>query len=155
MELFNSYIKRFKQHHFNIKQQYAFWKRALIHVDFSENYSCKYSSQVQAVHFGASHQQATLHTGVLYVGRHPEPVCFNTISPSRHKGPPAIWQHLHPVLDYLQAQHPQVSVLHFLSDGPCTEYKQRGAVRRGFKAGSWKFSEASHRKGAPDGAGGP
>ena len=154
MELFNSYIKRFKQHHFNIKQQYAFWKRALIHVDFSENYSCKYSSQVQAVHFGASHQQATLHTGVLYVGRHPEPVCFNTISPSRHKGPPAIWQHLHPVLDYLQAQHPQVSVLHFLSDGPCTEYKQRGAVRRGFKAGSWKFSEASHRKGAPDGAGG-
>ncbi|XP_030251615.1 uncharacterized protein LOC115568462 [Sparus aurata] len=171
IELLHSYIKRFKQHHFNIKQQYAFCRElkknmsgeeALIHVDFSENYSCKYSSQVQAVHFGASHQQATLHTGVLYVGRHPEPVCFSTISPSRHKGPPAIWQHLHPVLDYLQAQHPQVSVLHFLSDGPCTQYKQRGNFflfateldRRGFKAGSWNFFEASHGKGAPDGVGG-
>lgn len=31
---------------------------------FSENYNCKYSTEVQAVHFGASHQQATLHTGV-------------------------------------------------------------------------------------------
>ncbi|KAL7857118.1 hypothetical protein SRHO_G00160170 [Serrasalmus rhombeus] len=171
VELFHSYIKRFKQHHFNIKQQYAFYRElkknmsreeALIHVDFSENYSCKYSSQVQAVHFGPSHQQATLHTGVLYVGRHPEPVCFCTISPSRYKSPPAIWQHLHPVLDYLHTQHPQVSVLHFLSDGPCTQYKQRGNFflftteldKRGFKAGSWNFFEASHGKGAPDGVGG-
>uniref|UniRef100_UPI00358F15CF uncharacterized protein n=1 Tax=Myxine glutinosa TaxID=7769 RepID=UPI00358F15CF len=135
---------------------------ALIHIDFSENYSCKYSSQIQAVHFGASHQQATLHTGVLYVGGKPEPVCFSTISPCRHKSPPAIWQHLNPVLDYLQATHPQVSVLHFLSDGPCTQYKQRGnfflfsteLYRRGFMAGSWNFFEASHGKGAPDGVGG-
>ena len=76
MELFHSYIKRFKQHHFNIKQQYALCRElkknmsrevALIHVDCSENYSCKYSSRGQVVHFGASHQQATLHTGVLYV----------------------------------------------------------------------------------------
>lgn len=93
-------------------------EEALIHVDFSENYSCKYSSEVQAVHFGASHQQATLHTGVLYVGGHPESVCFSTICPNRQKGPPAIWQHLNPVLDYLQAQHPQVSVLHFLTTDP-------------------------------------
>lgn len=124
IELFRSFVKKFKMHHFNIKQQYAFCRElknnmsgeeALIHVDFSENYSCKYSSQVQVVHFGASHQQATLHTGVLYVGGLSEPVCFSTISPSRHKGPPAIWQHLNPGLDYLQGQHPQVSVLHFLS----------------------------------------
>ncbi|KAL4009294.1 hypothetical protein ACER0C_003146 [Sarotherodon galilaeus] len=171
IELFQSFVKKFKMHHFNIKQQYAFCRElknnmsgeeALIHVDFSENYSCKYSSQVQAVHFGASHQQATLHTGVLYVGGLSEPVCFSTISPSRHKGPPAIWQHLNPVLDYLQGQHPQVSVLHFLSDGPCTQYKQRGNFylftteldRRRFKTGSWNFFEASHGKGAPDGVGG-
>ncbi|KAL4005767.1 hypothetical protein ACER0C_005480 [Sarotherodon galilaeus] len=171
IELFHSFVKKFKMHHFNIKQQYAFCRElknnmsgeeALIHVDFSENYSCKYSSQVQAVHFGASHQQATLHTGVLYVGGLSEPVCFSTISPSRHKGPPAIWQHLNPVLDYLQGQHPQVSVLHFLSDGPCMQYKKRGNFylftteldKRGFKTGSWNFFEASHGKGAPDGVGG-
>ncbi len=170
-ELFHTYLQRFKQHHFNIKQQFAFCRElkknmsgeeALIHIDFSENYSCKYSSQIQAVHFGSSYQQATLHTGMLYVGGKPEPICFSTISPCRHKGPPAVWQHLNPVLDYLQATYPQVSVLHFFSDGPCTQYKQRGNFflfsteldRRGFKAGSWNFFEASHSKGAPDGVGG-
>ncbi len=116
-ELFHTYLQRFKQHHFNIKQQFAFCRElkknmsgeeALIHIDFSENYSCKYSSQIQAVHFGSSHQQATLHTGMLYVGGKPEPICFSTISPCRHKGPPAVWQHLNPVLDYLQATYPQV-----------------------------------------------
>ncbi len=99
---------------------------------------------------------------MLYVGGKPEPICFSTISPCRHKGPPAVWQHLNPVLDYLQATYPQVSVLHFFSDGPCTQYKQRGNFfifsteldRRGFKAGSWNFFEASHGKGAPDGVGG-
>ncbi|MEQ2213903.1 hypothetical protein XENOCAPTIV_023108 [Xenoophorus captivus] len=124
IELFQSYVKRFKMHHFNIKQQYAFCcelkkmmseEEALVHVDFLENCSCKYSSQVQAVHFRASHQLATLHTGVSYVGRHPEAVCFRTISASKHKGHSAIWQHINPVVDYLQAQHPLVSVLHFLS----------------------------------------
>lgn len=57
--------------------------------------------------------------------------------------------------DYLQGQHPQVSVQHILSDG------QRGNFylftteldRRGFKAGSWNYFEASHGKGAPDGVG--
>ncbi len=99
---------------------------------------------------------------MLYVGGKPEPICFSTISPCRHKGPPAVWQHLNPVLDYLQATYPQVSVLHFFSDGPCTQYKQRGNFflfsteldRRGFKAGSWNFFEASHSKGAPDDVGG-
>ncbi len=47
-ELFHTYLQRFKQHHFNIKQQFAFCRElkknmsgeeALIHIDFSENYS--------------------------------------------------------------------------------------------------------------------
>lgn len=42
-ELFHTYLQRFKQHHFNIKQQYAFCRElkknmpgeeALIHIDF-------------------------------------------------------------------------------------------------------------------------
>ncbi len=42
--------------------------------DFSENYSCKNSSEIQAVRFGSSHQQATLHTGVLSIGGEKEPI---------------------------------------------------------------------------------
>lgn len=37
----------------------------LLHVDFSENYSCKYAQEVQSVLSGGSHQQAMLHTGLL------------------------------------------------------------------------------------------
>ena len=77
-------------------------------------------------------------------------------------GPPAIWEHMAPVLDHVQTNYPMVSVLHFLSDGPCTQYKQKRNLypfstelaRRGLKGGTWNFFEASHGKGAPDGVGG-
>jgi len=39
---------------------------AIMIIDFSENYLCKYSSETQSVHFGVSRQQVSLHTGVLY-----------------------------------------------------------------------------------------
>ncbi|XP_028254033.1 uncharacterized protein LOC114441699 isoform X2 [Parambassis ranga] len=171
LEQMNLLLHRFKRHMFNINNQFSHYRalrhglkahECLIHVDFSENYLCKYSTEIQAVHFGASHQQATLHTGVLYMHAMPQPMSFCTVSPSRQKGPPAIWQYLSPVLDYLQSAHPEVSTIHFYSDGPCTQYKQRGnfflfcteLFRRGFAAGTWNFFEASHGKGAPDGVGG-
>lgn len=34
----------------------------LLHIDFSENYLCKYSEEVQAIHFGGSKTQLSLHT---------------------------------------------------------------------------------------------
>ena len=33
-------------------------------IDFSENYACKYGTEVHSVHFGASRAQCTLHTSV-------------------------------------------------------------------------------------------
>lgn len=38
----------------------------VVHCDFSENYVCKFTEEVQAMHFGASKQQISLHTGVIY-----------------------------------------------------------------------------------------
>lgn len=73
LEWLNLLLHRFKRHTFNINNQFTHYRalrqnlkvhECLIHVDFSENYLCKYSTEIQAVHFGASHQQATLHTGV-------------------------------------------------------------------------------------------
>ncbi|KAJ8334000.1 hypothetical protein SKAU_G00413190 [Synaphobranchus kaupii] len=71
---------------------------SLLHIDFSENYSCKYSKEIQSVHFGGSHQQASLHTGVLYTAGEEAPRTFCSISPSRRHEPVAIWAHLDPVL---------------------------------------------------------
>ncbi|KAK6169376.1 hypothetical protein SNE40_020442 [Patella caerulea] len=78
-------IKRFEevlpdicQHIFNIKHQFKMSKilkekvaddpaHALIHIDFSENWVSKFANEIQAVHFGGSHVQITLHTGVMYI----------------------------------------------------------------------------------------
>lgn len=168
-ERFHTHLTKFKRHLFNIRQQYAYYRglhssmandECLIHIDFSENFSCKYSNEIQSVHFGSSHQQATLHTGVIYVGGNQEPTCFTSISPSKHKSPAAIWEHLKPAMDYVQTTYPEVSVVHFFSDGPCTQYRQKGnfflfsteLAKRGLR-GTWNFFESSHGKGAPDGVG--
>ncbi|XP_058628776.1 uncharacterized protein LOC131538729 [Onychostoma macrolepis] len=171
LELFQCQLKNFRRHLFNIKRQFTYHQElrrsmkdheCLIDVDFSENYACKYSSEIQAVHFASNQQQATLHTGVLHVGGVEEHVCFGTISSSKEKGPAAIWTHLSPILDLVKASYPNVTVVHFFSDGPCTQYRQKGNFymfctklqKYGFKAGTWNFFEASHGKGAPDGVGG-
>ena len=170
VQLFHTLLFRFRKHIFNIKQQYAYCRElkknmsadeCLIHIDFSENFTCRYGTEIQSVHFGSSHEQAVLHTGVLYVGQNQQPTCFTTISPSRNKAPPAIWAHLSPVLDDLQHTHPNISTVHFFSDGPCTQYRQKGNLfmfstelaKRGLRAGFWNFFEAGHGKGAPDGVG--
>ncbi len=71
-------MKDFKRHLFNIKNQNREFKsckenlvenEAAILVDFSENYSCKLAKEIQSYHFGSSRNQATLHTGVFYVGK--------------------------------------------------------------------------------------
>ena len=79
----------------------------MLHVDFSENYTCKYTNETQALHFGGSHEQSSLHTGVIYVGI--DTIPFFTISKSGHKDSPAIWTHLTPIIEMIMEQNPQVT----------------------------------------------
>ena len=60
---FHQQLKVFKQHIFYVTSQYAFYTKvrdniqsqeAVIHVDFSENYECKWESAIQSAHYGAS-----------------------------------------------------------------------------------------------------
>lgn len=165
---FQDRMVKFRCHLFNIRWQYRAYRElrenllsheCLLHIDFSENYVCQYSDEVQSVHFGGSHQQATLHTGVLYTAQNP-PLPFCSISPSRRHDPPAIC--VHPVLDMIKTKFPEVSCLHFFSDGPATQYRQKGnffllsrePFKNGFQEVTWSFFEANHGKGAPDGVGG-
>ncbi|KAI0217102.1 hypothetical protein LSAT2_031001 [Lamellibrachia satsuma] len=59
----------------------------------------------------------------------------------------------------MQVNHPNIEVLHFFSDGPTAQYRQKvlfstKVFDMGYQAGSWNFWEASHGKGAPDSIGG-
>ncbi|KAL7861848.1 hypothetical protein SRHO_G00132890 [Serrasalmus rhombeus] len=142
---FQERLAHYRQHLYNIRQM-AIWN---------------ISAEIQSVHFGGSHQQATLHTGVLYIKAEQPIIPFCSISPSRQHDPPAIWAHLSPILTQLRERCPGVTRLHFFSDGPATQYKQKAnfymlstePFKMGFKETSWHFFEASHGKGAPDGIG--
>ena len=67
--------KKLTRHIFNIRHQFNSLEtlmdtidetEAVLHVDFSENYICKLAEEIQAMHFGGSRSQASLHTAVLY-----------------------------------------------------------------------------------------
>lgn len=88
VETFATLLQKCRRHLYNIRQQHAFSRalkqnlpanQCVVRVDFTENYACKYSAEVQSVHFGASHQQATLHTGVYHVGGEPAPTSCTSI----------------------------------------------------------------------------
>lgn len=155
-EFFQCQLTNFKRHLFNIKHQFTFYcqlkksmknHECIIHVDFSENCACKYSSEIQAVHFASNQHQSTLQTGVLHVGGMEEHVFCATISPSKEKGPGAKWTHLSPILDLVKDSYPKVTMVHFFSDEPCTQYRQKDSFylfctklqECGFQSGTWNF----------------
>jgi len=156
------------QHVYNVRHQFRAYRtlkqsietnEAVIHVDFSENYICKNAVEIQSAHFGGSNKQATLHTGVAYLfGEHQS---FTTISESLRHDPSAIWAHLKPVLHELKRRHPEITDLHFWSDGPTTQYRNKANFyffstvlhQMGYHAATWNFFESGHGKGAPDGIG--
>ena len=159
------------RHLYNIRHQYRAIRamketlhdtEAALHIDFAENYGCKLNREVQAMHFGASKGQVTIHNGVLYT--HDRTVSFATISDSTRHDPCAVWSYLCPVLGWLQDMVPQISLLHFISDGPATQYKCRKnfylyshkvfELLPSLTRTTWNFLEAGHGKGAADGVGG-
>ncbi|KAL2087166.1 hypothetical protein ACEWY4_018225 [Coilia grayii] len=169
LEDFSAGVKdKLGKHVYNIRHQYAAIRglketlredELVLHVDLAENFQCKYSSEVQAVHFGDSHHQVSLHTGVAYTCREVKSIC--SISPSYRHDPSAIWAHLTPVLIYLIEKYPEATTLHVVSDGPTTQYRSKKnfflltnvPYQMGWKRVTWNVLEAGHGKGPADGIG--
>lgn len=177
-EKLHDMVPSFMQHVCNIMHQYKSIKdqkksmksnELLIHVDFSENYQCKYTKEIQSCHFGGSRQQVTLHTGVMYykdendVNDTTQCLSFCSMSQSLRHDASAIIAHLKPILIYAKAVVQEIKIIHFLSDSPTTQYRNRTIFHlisnylgkfMGTKAITWNYSECGHGKGAPDGIGG-
>lgn len=160
-------VQKLLKHERNIVHQYETIKSlkqiltdkdAIIHMDFSENYNAKYNREIQSFHFGGSRMQICLHTVVVYTKD--STACYCTISSNLSHNVGAIWAHLEPVLKSLPST---VENLHFLSDGPVTQYRNKTmffilACRllefySNTITFSWNYHEAGHGKGAPDGIG--
>ncbi|CAH0562790.1 unnamed protein product [Brassicogethes aeneus] len=172
-------LTRFMVHLRNISHQYSSvdtikksltLNEALFHIDFSENYNCKYAKEIQSAHFGGSKPQVTLHTVVMYYlstntnGEElVKPMSLCTFSDNMRHDPAAICAHLEPVIKEALEIVPKLRTAFFLSDGPSTQYKNKKmfllmvnflAKKLGVQRLRWIFSEPGHGKGAPDGVGG-
>ena len=75
---------------------------------------------------------------------------------------PAVWAHIQPVFSLIMKTVPQINALHFQSDGPSTQYKnrtnfglfQQHCIKLGLESASWNFTTPGHGKSKADGAGG-
>lgn len=174
MSAFEEQLTPFLKHHFNMRHQYNKIREkvenlsdneALLRIDFSENFVCKYSAEAQAMHFGASKVQLSLHTGVQYRMRFgkPETTSFASVSECLDHGAHAVWAHLTPILTRLK-EFPNIKTLHFVSDGPTAQYRNRynfylltnllSSICPNITQCTWNFTEAGHGKGPMDGVGG-
>lgn len=72
---------------------------AIIHVDFSEKFECKWSTEVQAAHFG-TRNQIVLHQGVMY-RRDKDPQSFLTLSDDSRKTAPPVAAHINSIVEEL------------------------------------------------------
>ena len=84
-----------------------------------------------------------------------------SVSESKRQNAAAIWTHMDPVLRDIQTKYPSVTTVHFWSDGPSKQYKNKNFYlvsevppTLGFSRTTWNYFPTSHGKGAPDGIGG-
>lgn len=168
--LFKIELESILKHEYNIYHQYNVVENlkdnlkdddCFVLIDFSENYSCKYGSEVQSVHFGATKQQLTIHTGVIWTTSFTQG--FATISKSLRHDSAAVMAHLLDIFYYYLPQLDYVKTLHFMSDGPTTQYKNRTMFYliihllpkyySQIERITYNFSESGHGKGPADGIG--
>lgn len=160
-------LAKFFKHELNIVHQYQSVKRlkeslcekdVIVHMDFSENYCTKHNEEIQSFHFGGSRTQLSLHTVVVYLRGSTKSYC--TVSSNLSHNVHAIWAHLRPILEEIPAD---VENMHFLSDGPVTQYRNKlmfyvlackiPDLCPNIMNWTWNYTEAGHGKGAPDGIG--
>lgn len=134
----DDHIEKYKRHQAIIQNQYTALKylkvtlkadEIVLHMDFSENYSMKYASEIQSFHFGGSRQQVTLHTSALTyknnVYEELKTKSFCTFAKSLKHDPTAILCHLEPIFEYIRELKPHLKIINFLSDGPATQYRNQ------------------------------
>lgn len=157
------YRDRHQQKQINILKTNLKEDEAIVNIDFSENFLCKFTEEVQSVHFGGSRKQIALHTGAFYhISEKKSLQCFTFcgVSDDTLHNAYSIWAYIKPILSLITERN--IKVVHFVSDGPTSQYRNRtnfflmcyfGSF---FKAEriTWNFYESGHGKSVADGVGG-
>ena len=137
IDLLNSKLSVYLKHVFTISHQYKVLgliknnlndNEIFIIIDFSQNYNLKYNREIQSVHFVASKKQASLQTRAFFYKNNVtglECISFVSVSDCLRHDAAATWALLEPVFTYVKQHVPNFKSIHFQSDGPSTQYKNK------------------------------
>lgn len=134
IELLKSETKDFLDHNARVLHQFNAIKslkqtlktdicQCLYLWDFSQNYLCKYKTEVQSMHFGAAREQVSIHTGYLHSKTINQG--YGTLSKDLDHKSAAVTAHIQKVLDIYQPQLGSINTIHFLSDSPSSQYRNQ------------------------------
>lgn len=179
VEKFDEELIKFKMHFFITDHQFKTLDvlrknlqnhEAYLIVDWSQNYLGKKYKEVHAFHFGQNQRHISLQVGGYYINLknsktneiETQFVSFATVSDVLRHESEAVWAHLIPVLDNLKRCYPEISTIHFQSDGPTTQYKNKKHFylfhkycrKLELEVSSWNYTSPGHGKSVADGIGG-
>lgn len=119
------YVKRKQSNFFEDKKANLKSNKAIVQVDFAENYSCRYQDEVQSAHW--NQQQVTSFTIAIWTKNGPNVNCEShaivTDELSHEKKAVAVF--MSNVIDNLIKKHPDISLCYIFSDGPSSQFKNK------------------------------
>ena len=137
-----------------------------VQIDYAENWAVKYQDEIAAVYFDKN--QITIHPMVVHykgVGAECDKIChlsFVGVSSVTAHSVPTTFAFIGALMSELLKLLPELKVVHFISDSPSSQYRNRSmcslvarfaSLYDGIEA-SWSWLEAGHGKGPCDGIGG-
>jgi hypothetical protein len=167
-----SQIEEFDQHVMRIKTQYSEMKNlkenlpvnhCIIHMDFSENYSCKSVQEIQSAYWNQT--AVTLHPVVIYFKTEASKEIlhqsFVFVSDEMGHNANTVLTIIDKLIPAVKQLIPEVTCIHYWTDSPTSQYRNKLIFRcianhnstYGIHA-KWNYWEAGHGKGPCDGLGG-
>ena len=136
-------------------------REAAVQMDYSENWSAKYPDEISGVYYDKA--QTTLHPMVVHYhdGEKLKHKSYVRVSSVSQHTVPTIYSFIFKLMVDLTQILPDLEIIHFITDGPSSQYRNRTVValvsefeRLHRIRATWTWLEAGHGKGPCDGIGG-
>jgi hypothetical protein len=132
-------------------------------LDYAENYNCCHQDEPSAAFY--VRKQVTIHPMVIHYKDLEGNLChksFVGISEEKSHAAATTLSFLHKLVPQLKSDFPQLKVVHYISDSPVNQYRNKSIVKVVSEHGkifegiscTWDYLESGHGKGPCDGVGG-
>jgi len=154
-------VKRQYEESLKIKKDLA-QHEAIVHMDFSENYSCRSVNEIQSAYWNQS--AVTLHPVVIYYKDQSNELCHKSmviVSDELGHTASTVLTFIDNIVPEVKNLVPAIAKIHYFTDSPTSQYRNKTIFNvvanhadiYGCKA-VWNYFEAGHGKGPCDGLGG-